>query len=154
MVVTHCFIHLTHVSGNPCHRKTFQRNCQSKVSYALEKSTFHINPVVPFLCHAATISSASTILSAICRPSRKADWKGLIKGGKTVRSRLAKTLAMIRYKEFDSEIGRKSRTCSAPGTLGMSTIYTLLRRSRLQRPTRKSSNVAITSGPTVSQQSL
>ena len=61
-VVTHCFTQRTHVSGNPRRRRTFHKNCQSKVSYALEKSTFHIKPGVSLRRHAATISYASTML--------------------------------------------------------------------------------------------
>ena len=95
-VVTHYFTRRTHVFGNPWRRRTFQRNCQSIESYALAKSTFHINLVVPSLRQAVTISSASTTLSAICRPGIKADWNGLISDGSNPWSRLANTFANIR----------------------------------------------------------
>ena len=147
----HCFTHLTHVSGNFRRFRTGQRKRKSSESYAFAKPIFYMNLLVPLRCQAATISSAITTLSTICLPEMKVDCAGLTKELITSRSRFAKALAMIRYKELDREIGRKSPTCSAPWHFGISTKRALFNQSMLHILMQKSSIVAVTSGPTRSQ---
>ena len=118
---------------------------QSIESYAFVKSTFHKKPLDALLFHSIIISSAITALSTNCCPGMNVDWKGSTGSLITSLSLLAKTLAMIRYMELESEMGRKSLTHTAPGHFGRRNKYDLLIRSSLRLPVQSSSRVLNTS---------
>ena len=71
-----------------------------------------------------------------------ANWKGSTSSLITSLSLLAKTLAMIRYMELESEMGQKSLTRTAPRHFNRTSKYDLLMHSSPQLPIRNSSKVS------------
>ena len=72
----HLRIHDIHYVGKPLRFIDDHKKAQSKETYALAKSTFHMKPSVPFRPQAATISPATTAISTNCLSRINVDWKG------------------------------------------------------------------------------
>ena len=110
----HLLSHVIHSLRKPLLLTDDHMNSQSKESYALIKSTFHMNPLLPFLCHPTMISLAMTALSGNNLPGMDVDWNGPTNLPINSHNQFASTFAITRNMELDSEMGLKFSTFMSP----------------------------------------